>query len=284
MLLPWATIGMTRITTITAVNTSTIMVEALLRASPRRRGPRPPDSHVCGKERAECVDGSLTSNALYRLMVWLSPAYPVGAFAYSSGIEWAVEAGDITSAGTLRVWLESMLTMGAGLNDGIFFAHMHRAMTRDDAVAAKETMDLSAALVASRERYEETTRLGRAFIEVTQAAWPCRALGKLQKVANRAITYPVAVGAACAGHALPLVPALHAFLAAVVANWVSAGVRLVPLGHTDGQRLLRSLERAVSATAQRASDASFDDLGNACFRADLASMKHETQYTRLFRS
>jgi len=226
----------------------------------------------------------LSHEALYRLMIWLSPAYPVGAFAYSSGIEWAVETGDITNTETLHAWLESMLTVGAGINDGILFAHMHRAMTSGDDAGAVEVAELAAAFVPSRERYQETTKLGRAFIDVTQAAWPCRAVTRLQEIWAGAIAYPVAVGAACAGHAVPLAPALHAFLTAVISNWMSAGVRLIPLGHTDSQRLLQKLEPVVAATARRALAAGLDDLGSATFRADLAGIRHETQYTRLFRS
>ena len=237
------------------------------------------------KQRTPVTDVELVSHAaLYRLMIWLSPAYPVGAFAYSSGIEWAVEAGDVTNSETLSAWLESMLSLGAGLNDGIFFAQMHRAMSAGDEAKVLEIAELAAAFVPSRERYEETTKLGRAFADVTQAAWPCRAMIRLQEIWHGAIAYPVAVGAACAGHAVPLAPALHAFLTAVVANWISAGVRLIPLGHTDSQRLLRQLEPAIAATAQRALAAGLDDLGTATFRADLAGIRHETQYTRLFRS
>ncbi len=208
-----------------------------------------------GARRSTDVANCCRTQALYRLMIWLSPAYPVGAFAYSSGIEWAVEAGDITNAETLRAWLESMLTAGAGINDGILFAHMHRAMTSGDDAGAVEIAELAAAFVPSRERYEETTKLGRAFVDVTQAAWPCRALAKLQEIWTGAIAYPVAVGTACAGHAVPLAPALHAFLTAVVSNWISAGVRLIPLGHTDSQRLLQTLEPVVAATALRAAAA-----------------------------
>jgi urease accessory protein len=238
-----------------------------------------------GTRRAPATNVELLSQAaLYRLMIWLSPAYPVGAFAYSSGIEWAVETGDITNTETLCAWLESMLTAGAGRNDGILFARMHRAMTSGDDAGAVEIAELAAALVPSRERYEETTKLGRAFIDVTQAAWPCHALAKLQVIWTGAIAYPVAVGTACAGHAVPLAPALRAFLTAVVSNWISAGVRLIPLGHTDSQRLLQKLEPVVAAAALRALAAGLDDLGSATFRADLAGIRHETQYTRLFRS
>jgi urease accessory protein len=229
-------------------------------------------------------EAALPEAALYRLMIWLSPSYPVGAFSYSSGIEWAVEAGDMKSTETLRQWLEAMLTAGGGFNDGIFFAQTHRAAARGDDAAITEIAELAAAFVPSRERLLETTTLGRAFVEVTTAAWPCAALGKLQELWSGPLAYPVAVGAACAGHGIPLGPAMHAFLTAVVANWISAGVRLIPLGHTDSQRLLQALEPSVAATAERALAATLDDLGSATFRADLAGIKHETQYTRLFRS
>jgi urease accessory protein len=238
-----------------------------------------------GTQRFAPVDeAALPEAALYRLMIWLSPAYPVGAFAYSSGIEWAVEAGDITSTATLRSWLDTMLTLGSGMNDGIFFAQTHRAMTQGDDAGLAEVAEFAAAFVPSRERLLETTTLGRAFIDVTSAAWPCAALIKLQELWRGPIAYPIAVGAACAGHGIPLAAGLHAFLTAMVANWISAGVRLVPLGHTDSQRLLNALEPVIGATAQRALAASLGDLGSATFRADLASIKHETQYTRLFRS
>jgi len=226
----------------------------------------------------------LSPNALYRLMTWLSPAYPVGAFSYSSGIEWAVEAGDIADAATLRRWLEAMLTAGTGLNDGILFAHAHRATASGDDAALVETAELAVAFAPTRERFLETTTLGRAFLDVTQAAWPCPALARLPEIWHGPVAYPIAVAAACAGHDVPLVPALHAFVTAQAANWISAGVRLIPLGHTDGQRLVKALEPAVATTAQRALAAPLDELGSATFRADIAGARHEAQYTRLFRS
>jgi urease accessory protein len=227
---------------------------------------------------------TLPHAALYRLMTWLSPAYPIGAFSYSGGIEWAVEAGDITDAETLGHWLEAALRVGTGASDGIFFCHTHRAMTHGDPAALAETAALAAAFVPTRERYQETTTLGRAFLEVTRAAWPCPAFEQLQQYWTGPVTYPIAVGAACAGHAIPLAPALHAFITAVTSNWISAGVRLIPLGHTDSQRLMKALEPAVAAVAQRALSAALDDLCSATFRADIAGARHETQYTRLFRS
>jgi urease accessory protein len=227
---------------------------------------------------------ALEVGTLFRLMSWLSPAYPVGAFSYSSGIEWAVETGDIGDAATLRRWIELMLSAGAGMSDGIFFCHAHRAVTCADDAALVEVAELAAAFVPTRERFHETTAIGRAFLEVTQMAWPCPAFVRLQQLWRGPVAYPIAVATACAGHAVPLDPALHAFLTAVSTNWISAGIRLIPLGHTDGQRILKALEPTVMATAKHALATRLEDVGSAVFRADIASARHETQYTRLFRS
>ncbi len=222
--------------------------------------------------------------ALYRLMTWLSPSFPVGAFSYSSGIEWAVEAGDITDAASLRDWLSAMLSDGAGFCDAIFLAQAHRAVTAHDDAGLRAVAELAAAFVPSRERQLETTSQGRAFIDTARAAWSCEGLDEIITACYGPIVYPVAVGLVSAAHGIPLEPVLHAFLHAVVANWISAGSRLVPLGQTDSQRVLSQLEREVAATVKRALAAGLDDLGSATFRADLASLRHETQYTRLFRS
>ena len=223
-------------------------------------------------------------SALYRLMTWLSPSFPVGAFSYSSGIEWAVEEGDIVDAASLRGWLAAMLGEGSGFCDAVFFAQAHRAASSRDDAGLRDIAELAAAFVPSRERQLETTTQGRAFIEIARSAWACDGLDELVAACNGAIVYPVAVGLVSAAHRLPVAPAMHAFLHAVVSNWISAGARLVPLGQTDSQRILAALEVDVAATAKRALAASLDDLGSATFRADLASLRHETQYTRLFRS
>jgi urease accessory protein len=217
-------------------------------------------------------------------MAWLSPAYPVGAFSYSGGIEWAVEAGDIEDAETLRAWLAVMLGEGGGFCDAVFFAHAHRATAAQDDTALRAVAELAAAFVPSKERFLETTAQGRAFLEATRAAWSCPALARFAAAWNGPVALPVAVGVACAGHGIGRAPALHAFLHALVANWISAGVRLIPLGQTDGQRVLAALEEPVAVAATRALATPLDDVGSAAFRADLAGMRHETQYTRLFRS
>jgi urease accessory protein len=224
------------------------------------------------------------TSTLYRLMTWLSPAYPVGAFSYSGGIEAAVEAGDIRDAATLRSWLATLLRHGSLGSDAVLFVHAYRAAEQSDDTTLRAVAELAAAFVPSKERHLETTAQGRAFVEATRAAWPCAALDWLTAAWDGGIAYPVAVAAACAGHGVALAAALPATLQAMAANLVSAGVRLIPLGQTDGQRVLAALEPLVADTAARALTTPLDAIASATFRADIAGMRHETQYTRLFRS
>jgi urease accessory protein len=239
------------------------------------------------KTRAPQDDGAaeaLAPGALYRLMTWLSPAYPIGAFSYSGGIEWSVEAGDINDASTLRAWLAVMIGEGGGLCDAVFFAHAYRAAADGDDAALRAVAELAVAFAPSKERHLETTAQGRAFLDTTRAAWPSSALDRLAALADGGVALPVAVGVACAGHGIALPPAIHCFVHALAANLISAGVRLIPLGQSDGQRVLAALEPVVAATGVRALSTALDDVGGAAMRADLAGMHHETQHTRLFRS
>jgi urease accessory protein len=222
--------------------------------------------------------------ALYRLMTWMSPTYPVGAFAYSGGIEWAVEAGDIADAETLCRWLATMISHGSVFCDAAFFAHSHRAACDGDDQVLTAIAELAAAFIGSKERLLETAAQGRAFLQITRTAWPAPALDRLTAAWDGPLAYPVAVAAACAGHGIALIPALHAFVHSVVSNLVSAGVRLIPLGQTDGQRVLATLEKPIAATAARVLVTAIDEIGAATPRADIAGMRHETQHTRLFRS
>jgi urease accessory protein len=222
--------------------------------------------------------------ALYRLMAWLSPSFPVGAFSYSGGLEWAVEAGDIKDAPSLLRWLTVVIGDGGVFCDAALFANAHRATAANDAALLGATAELAVALAPCRERHLETTSQGRAFVEAARAAWPCAALDRLGETCAGPIAYPVAVAVTASGHGVSLAPALHAFLHAAAANLISAGVRLIPLGQTDGQRVLAALEPTIAAAAAGAMATALDDVGGAAFRADLAAMRHETQYTRLFRS
>ena len=220
--------------------------------------------------------------ALLPLMLWLSPAFPVGSFAYSQGLEWAVEAGDVKDARTLGGWLVDLLSFGAPRADAILFAEGFRNAEAEDWPALAETNELAIALATSAERRLETTAQGAAFVAAARAAWDCaplRALAEAERVA-----YPVAVAAAAAGHGLPLEASLQAFVLAQVAAAVSAVVRLGPIGQTDGQKVQATLIPRIRALAREAAGSTLADLGACAFRAEIAAMRHETQYSRLFRS
>ncbi|MDB5721440.1 MAG: ureF [Alphaproteobacteria bacterium] len=221
------------------------------------------------------ITTTIMTEARYRLMTWLSPAYPVGGFSYSHGLEQAVEAGLVTDRGTLSDWIEDCLRHGAGRSDAILAAFAWRA--EDDATRA-ELAELALALQPARERLLESEAQGAAFQLVTAAVWPAGA------IAAAPLPYPVAVGAAARAHAIPLDDMLEAWLWAFTANLVSAGVRLVPLGQTDGQRVQAAMMPVVLAVATEAAASDLDDIGGCAFLADIAAMRHETQHVRLFRS
>src|ERR1700737_845929 len=207
-------------------------------ARPRRRAVARPGA--VGETAAQPADdrGGMKDSeagALYRLVAWLSAPFPRGAFSHSSGIEWAVEAGDIGDAASLRDWLASMLADGPGFCDGVFLAHAPRAASSRDDVALLDIAELASAFVPSRERQLETSAQGRAFIDIARAAWNADGLDAMVAACRTPLVYPVAVGGVRAMHGVPLAPTLHAFLHALVSNWISAASRLVPLGQTDSQ-------------------------------------------------
>jgi urease accessory protein len=216
-------------------------------------------------------------------MAWLSPAFPVGAFAYSHGLEFAHEAGDLPGRAALEAWLADLLARGSGRNDAILLAAAWRAAGAGDAAGLASVNELALALQPSAERLLETTTQGNAFVAALLAAWPAPGLALLQEIGTD-IAYPVAVGAAAAAHELPLIETVEAFLLAFAANLVSAAVRLGIVGQTDGQRVTAALAPRAAGIAAESPGWTLDDLGSATLRSDLASLRHETQYTRLFRS
>src|SRR4051812_42453648 len=221
---------------------------------------------------------------LLPLMAWLSPAFPVGGFAYSHGIEWAHEDGDVTDAASLEAWLAALLAHGAARNDAILLAASHLAAQAQDERSLAEAAELALALATSAERRLETVTQGDAFRLACAAAWPCPAFDFFDRAWPESVAYPVAIGVAAAGHGIPLEAALEGFVFAFLSNLTSAAVRLGALGQTDGQRVLAALTPNARALAAFAIDATLDDLGGAAFRSDLAALRHEAQYTRLFRS
>jgi urease accessory protein len=218
------------------------------------------------------------------LTIWLSPAFPVGAFAYSHGLEWAVEAGDVGDESTLTAWLRDLVEHGGARGDAIILAECWRAMRAKDFAALAAANDLALALSPSAERKLETAQQGRSFIDAIKAAWSAPAIEAASAQLTDEIAYPVAIAIACAAHEIPLARACEGFALGFAANLVSAGVRLGIIGQTQGQRVLAALTPALTALGAFAANSTLEDLGSASFRSDIASMKHETQYSRIFRS
>lgn len=225
--------------------------------------------------------------ALLKLAAWLSPSFPVGAFAYSSGLEWAVEDGRVVGRAGLEAWLRTLVEAGPPRQDAVLAARAWRAVAAGDAAALAEGAALAAALKGTAELAQETVVQGAAYLRTVAAAWPSPRLDAVASTLGAAgiePALPVAVGAASAAHGVALGPTLSLFLHAVVANQVSAAIRLSVIGQTDGQRVTAALEPAILRVAAAAEAADPDDLGAATPMLDWCSMRHETQHTRLFRS
>ena len=227
----------------------------------------------------------LSPRALLRLQSWLSPAFPAGSYSYSHGLEWAVEIRDVFNRQSLVDWLESDLRHGSGRNETIFFKEAWRSAT--DCKRLAEISELAAAFRGTSEFALESSQPAAACLAIFKKVWPDRTLDLLGEILReRQISPAVAVvlGVRLAGEGAPLSVALPAFLQSYIANLVTAGVRLIPLGQTDGQLAIAELEHVIEAASAAAAASTIDDLGSAAFMVDLASMAHETQYTRLFRS
>jgi urease accessory protein len=202
---------------------------------------------------------------LLRLLTWFSPSFPIGAFGYSHGLEWAIDAGVVTERASLTSWLLDLAERGSGWNDMVLVAAAWRG---------QDVATLAQSMSPSAERQLETMQLGEAF---ASAATPW--IADLPRG-----PYPVAVGVACARMGIGIEAALVAFLHSFLANLISVAVRLIPLGHIQGLTVLYELEPIVVATARRAAASNLDDLGSATILSDIASMRHEVQHKRVFRS
>jgi urease accessory protein len=238
---------------------------------------------------------ALSQSALYRLLTFLSPAFPVGAFTYSHGLEQVIDAGGVSSAEELQSWLKDILTHGAGRSDAILMSQTYRTALAGSHEGVRDLAELGLALQPSKERHLETSAQGTAFVDTVTASWPpdsqttAGAVFSSLTIENSETRLtewpnPVALGLICAAHELPEDASLTAFLHSFTANLISAAVRAVPLGQNEGQRVLAALEPVISEVAADAMDAGLDDLGTSTFLADIASMAHETQCSRLFRS
>lgn len=216
-------------------------------------------------------------HALQRAFAWFSPAFPIGAFAYSAGLETAISGGTVRTPEALANWLRAILTHGAPTTDAILIGEAYR--NAGDASALAMLADLALALIPSPERRAETLSLGTSFRAAT-SAWSDAGRAALPVQCP----YPVALGAICAMTGLPLAAVLTGFLSALTQGQISVAVRLVPLGQADGLRVLHGLEADIAAAARRGENAGLDDLGTIGFAADIAAMAHETLTVRIFRS
>ena len=225
------------------------------------------------------------ADPLYRLLAWLSPAYPIGAFSYSHGVETAVEEGFITDRVSLVGWLQTVLTDGTGRVDGALFAAAWQAADAKDWKTFDAIAERAAAWRGTSEMALESRQQGGSFLSITKNAWKHPDLDAAHARLAGEIALPVAVALAAAIHGIALEMALSGYLHAFTANLISAALRTVPLGQSDGQLALAALEAYVNQTARAAMAVqSLDEVGTATPLLDWCSLKHETQYTRLFRS
>lgn len=215
--------------------------------------------------------------AMLRLLTWLSPSFPVGAFSYSHGLEFAVHDESVISCAGLAEWIEDLIGHGSLWNDAVLLAEAWRAVTEADGLRLRQAAEWAEAMAMSVERHLETMEQGRAFSRAAQA-WT-DICGQ-----DFSMPYPVAVGAATAAMKIGIEPVCVAYLHACAANLVSAGIRLIPLGQSEGTRLMASLEKLIIGVARKAAGSSLADLGSATFAADMAAMRHESLAVRLFRS
>ena len=233
---------------------------------------------------------AISQVALLRQQSWLSPAFPTGSYSYSHGIEWAVEAGHIHDRKSFVDWLEADLCYGSGRNEAIFFAGAWRYTTEDDCeklLELAELAELAAVFRGTSEFALETSQQATACLATLRRVWPDPLIESLSELLSELRIAPVlsvVLGVRAAKQDIPATLALPAFLQSYLANLITAGLRLVPLGQTDGQLAIAELETAVMAVAAQAQQATIHDLGSVGFMVDLASALHETQYTRLFRS
>lgn len=226
-----------------------------------------------------------TADAAARLLTWLSPAFPVGAYSYSHGLEQAVEAGLVSDRASLVAWIAGVLRFGAGRVDGMCLLATHRALATSDHDALLEVAQLAAAMRGSAELALESTAQGSAFLRAIGSGWPHLAHAvALRKLQGAVVVYPVAVGAVACLSGIDETTSLQAYLTSFCSNLISAAVRLAPIGQSDGIAALAALEPTIASVVERLRRTPFEAIGSAALMIDWCSMRHETQETRLFRS
>lgn len=217
------------------------------------------------------------SQSFLKLLTWLSPAFPIGSFSYSSGLESAIHDGLVHNKESLSKWLGDLLHHGPARNDTILLGLAWVAGNQKNAI--KELCDLALALAGSKERYLETTAQGNAFVSAA-IEWNKEAATPLPSICP----LPIAVGVFAAAESLEKQETQIAFLHAFVSNQVQSALRLMKLGQQNGLMVMKQMEPKIIETVNSISDATLNDLGTSTIMADIASMRHETMPSRIFRS
>ena len=230
---------------------------------------------------------SLTNKSLYRLINWFSPSFPIGAYSYSRGLETAIERGFVNNRTDLVDWIETDLSHGPGWTDAVLFRLVFEAATSANDHELFDLAELAHALRGSAELELESTSQGKAFVRAISESWSLPEVEILQQRLNERnieITLPVAAAISCAAEKIAGQEALFFFIQANASNLVSAAVRLIPLGQSEGPCALLALETSICKAVEKAPTITVDTLGTSTPMIDIMSIAHETQYTRLFRS
>lgn len=223
------------------------------------------------------------SSLEFQRQAWFSPAFPVGGFAYSHGIEAAVEEGIVTNGAALAAWIGDIIGLGTGRNDAILLGEAWRLSAGDDPSALTDLSDLALALSQAAERRLESAQQGASFLALVRRAWPHERLSSLWPEESREIAFPVAVGLAGGLHGQPLDALAQSYLQAFAGNLLAAGIRLAIIGQSEAQQRLAGLQPLILEAAQ-ASALPLSALGGSALMADLMALRHETLNGRLFRS
>lgn len=234
-------------------------------------------------ERGTAITIMTETAALVRLLTWLSPAFPIGGFAYSQGLETVIAERRVAAIGDVRAWLEGQLHAGPIRNDAAFMGIAARAVSTADPEALDAVNAFALALQSCAERDTETREQARSFLDAA-GAWPCARPGWLVSLLDGPMALPVAVGAMAGLHRIATASAIAGFINAYIGQQISVAIRLVPLGQTQGIALQAQLEASIAALADWAADAHIGDIASIAYGTDIASLKHQDLPVRIFRS
>ena len=210
-----------------------------------------------------------TDSKLITVMQWLSPAFPIGGFAYSHGLEWAINKGHVGNREQLQKWISDLLEYGSLKNDAILIKLVLQGSD------PKEINELAMALCPASERLSETQLQGGAFCKIMREVW---------SLEIDDLTLPIALALAAKNESIDQNLVVPAYLHSFCSNLISVAIRLVPIGQTDGQKTLRELSPLILDSVRSVAEVDIDDLGSKCFLSDVSAMQHEYLQSRVFKT